>query len=217
MLRTCCLTVLAGRLPAVLLSVAVGAGLGSAATPASAVRLPLRVEHVEASMHDAGPRATLMKYFRCSGGQATGYAGVAQGSPRWVALAAQLLPEADACHAEGLQDALGLAMQRTPQQVLPLVGRSAGLLAERICLPFISDEIAMSRQWAAVRRSRLAIESVHDDTLAAQRQACLSFIDTVEAGMASSRSVKPPAARPSRARAAQPAASGIASPASAAN
>ena len=187
--------------------VACASGVLMAALCAGSVRADAMrpsLEAVEGSLRDAGPRATLARHFNCARHQGTGYEAVAQGSPQWVALAEQLMRHADACYAEGLQDALGQAMQRAPRQVLPLVGRSATLSAELICLPFISDEIALAAQTAAVARSRRAIEGVRDDALRTQQQACLQFIGTVEAGIASRQPT--PATAP--ARPAAPASSG---------
>ena len=140
---------------------------------------------VEAALRDAGPRATLARYFDCAQPKGNGYEAVAQGSRQWLALAEKLMRHADACYTQGLQHALGQAMQRVPREVLPLVGRSTTLTAELICLPIISDEIAPAAQTAAVARSRRAIEAVRDETLRPQRQACLQFIGVVEAGIAS--------------------------------
>ena len=117
-----------------------------------------------------------------------------------MALAERLLRDADACYAEGLQGALGQAMQRAPDRVLPLVGKSATLAAESICLPFISDEIPFAAQTAAVTRSRRAIEAVHDPALRPQQQACLQFIGSVEAAIAA----RQPAAGPASAAALSP-------------
>ena len=158
---------------------------------------------VEGSLRDAGPRATLALHFNCARHQGSGYEAIAQGSAQWVALAERLMRHADACYAEGLQGALGLAMQRAPRQVLPLVGRSATLSAELICLPFVSDEIAPAAQAAAVARSRRAIAAVRDEALRPQQQACLAFIGTVESGIASRQPV--PAAAASSAPATAPA------------
>lgn len=193
----------ASRASGVLAAAALLATLTAGAAHADA--MVLSVESVESSLREAGPRATLARHFSCANHQGTGYRAIARGSPQWVALAAKLMTHADACYAEGLQDALGQAMRRAPRAVLPLVGRSATLSAELICLPFISDEIAVSTQSIAVARSRRAIEAVSDEALRQQREACLQFIGRVEAGIASRQPAMPPVTASAPTRADEPA------------
>ncbi|CAD5372060.1 conserved exported hypothetical protein [Rubrivivax sp. A210] len=158
-------------------------------------------EAVEATLASAGPRAALQRHFDCTLRRPAGYRGVASGDPAWVALAERLLPHADACYSTGLQDALGRAMQRAPRAVLPLVGKTPTLAAEAICLPFISDEIPLARQKAALARSRQAIAGVRDEALQPQRQACLGFIGSVEEAVAARQPAATPAATPAKAAA----------------
>ena len=106
-----------------------------------------------------------------------------------------MLQYADACYTEGILGALGQAMQKAPRQVLPLVGKTRTLAAESICLPFISDEIPVKAQAAAVARSRGAIQGVRDESLQVQRAACLQFIGSVEAGIAARQAASASAPR----------------------
>lgn len=174
---------LSRRLPAALLALAL-TGLGLAPYPAGAASHGPGIDVVRSALRTLGPRATLARYFPCDRHQGTGYAAVATGSAAWLALAERLIADADACHAEGLRDALGRAMQRAPRQVLRLVGKTERLSAEAICLPSISDEPPPAAQRAALARSRRAIEAVRQAELQPQRQACLRFIADVGTAMA---------------------------------
>jgi hypothetical protein len=127
----------------------------------------------------------LSRYFDCSTYEGTAYEAIAGGAAPWVAVAEQALARADACQAEGIVDALGRAMQRAPENVLPLVGRSGELSAERICLPSISDEMPLKAQREQVRKSRVAIQAVSGSSR--QKAACLRFIAPIEARLGMQR------------------------------
>lgn len=177
---------------ALLLALQVGLAQADALRPS--------IEAVEASLRSAGPRATLATHFNCAQHQGSAYEAIASGSPQWIALAERMLAHSDACYTEGILGALGQAMQKAPRQVLPLVGKTRVLAAEAICLPFISDEIPVKAQVAAVARSRGAIQGVRDEPLKVQREACLRFIGTVEAGIVANQAANQaaPASAPPR-------------------
>lgn len=180
----------------------------------------LTVEGVEAQMEANSPAWVLEKHFACQP-PGPGYAKVASGDAKWVALGAHLLSFSDACYSENLQSALGQAMRREPRRVLPLVGSTPQLAAEHICLPSISEEQSVALQLREVRRSRQAIEPVQEPEFAAARGACLGFIGEVEKRLWDQlRQWQPaPSAAPaaSGAEVPAPAASGAEPPASAAS
>jgi hypothetical protein len=119
-------------------------------------------------------------YFPCQRTKGTAYEHIAQGSSEWIAVAEQALAYSDGCVTEGIVAALGKAMRKAPERVLPLVDRTTSLGREHICVPFISDELSLREQLRQLQRSRRAIEAVHDPALAPARTKCLEFIETVE-------------------------------------
>ncbi|WP_157991459.1 hypothetical protein [Caldimonas tepidiphila] len=143
---------------------------------------PPRAADVEAELRVLTVRQVLERHFGCGPVPGAGYRQVAAGGAAWVALAARLLASSDACHREGLQSALGEAMRRAPQRVLPLLGRAPELAVERICLSFIPQELPAAQRLRQLALSRRALERVDDPALAGARGACLDFIGQVEAG-----------------------------------
>lgn len=168
------------------------AGLILLACSISAQARPrLDIAAVEAELASGTPQAVLEKYFDCAKYEGTAYENIATGRIDWVRLAERMLAHSDACYTEGIQSALGSAMQRKPRNVLPLVGKTDALSAEHICLPFISSEQPVASQLAQVRRSRRAIQEVR--TPVAQKSACLQFIRPVESRLKDeARSAAPP-------------------------
>ncbi len=77
-------------------------------------------------------------------------------------------------------DALGRAMIISPETVLPYINQSYRLKADNICLPFISVEIKKEDQLNIVRKGRRSVGSIRDHKLAAQKKACLDYINKVE-------------------------------------
>lgn len=135
---------------------------------------------VEASLKDAGGQATLEKFFSCEHDEGTAYPKIATGNTTWVALGVKILGYSDACYAEGIVAALGQAMQNRPHVVLPYVNSSLRLTADRICLPFISDELPVKDQLSKVRVVKKSILRVSTPRLAAQKKACLDLINGFE-------------------------------------
>jgi hypothetical protein len=140
--------------------------------------MTLDIRDVDMALRNGSPRVTLEKYFDCSKYEGTAYEAIASGAAQWVSLAERIFPHSDACYTEGIEDALGRAMQRKPENVLPLVGKTEALSPEYICLPFISAELPIQARLAQVQRSRRAIMRVKKDS--EQKKACLQFIRSVE-------------------------------------
>lgn len=160
------------------------AGLLSACCcPSQAKETGTSIEIVEASIRAGDPKATLEKYFSCEKHEGSAYVGIETGSPQWISIAERMLHYSDACYTEGIQAALGRAMQRSPQNVLPLVNKSPTLAANYICLPFISSELPIKSQQAEVIKSKKAIEKIQDDKVRTQKEACLLFIKSVETNL----------------------------------
>ena len=160
------------------------AGLLSACCcPSQAKETGTSIEIVEASLRAGNPKATLEKYFSCEKHEGSAYVGIETGSPQWISIAERMLHYSDACYTEGIQAALGRAMQRSPQNVLPLVNKSPTLAANYICLPFISSELPIKSQQAEVIKSKKSIEKIQNDKVRAQKEACLLFIKSVETNL----------------------------------
>lgn len=143
------------------------------------------VHTIERSINKIGGKATLQKYF-CGTDDTSEHDDidqlnqVATGAKQWVDLAVKMLKYSDAGCSEGLQSYLGAAMQKQPRNVLPYVGKSSLLAPDRICLPFISDEISDAEALREVRRSKAALQAVKDKTLNKQCQACLARVNGLE-------------------------------------
>jgi hypothetical protein len=105
---------------------------------------------------------------------------VAQGSPSAVSAAVEAMRTSDAGDAESLTDALGRAMQVAPARVLPLVDSGSEFSADRICVPFLSDDQPVPAVLRSLERSRQSIASVSEVGLARQRAACLRVIARYE-------------------------------------
>ena len=145
----------------------------------------LQADQVESAIASGDIRGALKKYFDCAKYEGTAYEAIATGSQAWVSIAARVLPMSDACYAEGIVNALGQAMQRKPQNVLPLVGKTDVLSPERICLPSISDELPLNVQREELLRSKSAISGV--EGYLSQKNACLRFIASIEQQLAARR------------------------------
>lgn len=144
--------------------------------------IAVSVVEVEASLKAGNPQATLERYFDCQSDQAA-YRGIASGSAPWIDLAERVLAFSDACYTEGIQAALGQAMQNAPQRVLPLVDKTATLATSYICLPFISSELPLKSQLTEIKRSQRAIQKVRDGSMQKQKASCLNFIASVKANL----------------------------------
>jgi hypothetical protein len=101
---------------------------------------------------------------------------IAKGSPEAIAEAVAALPDADGHAGESLLDALARAMQVAPERVLALVGTSALLAPQNICVPILSAGDPPQVARAELERSRVAIEAVKDPRLAKAREACLAEV-----------------------------------------
>lgn len=121
-----------------------------------------------------GPRYVIDHHFDCETG--SGYRVVGSGSRKAVQLGVQMLAHSDACVSEKLQSALGEAMTRQPENVLPYVGTAPYLTPRNICLPFVSSDEPASMLQEAQERARRALERVHDTHLARQKSLCLAEI-----------------------------------------
>jgi hypothetical protein len=161
---------------AVLISAAVCALLS--ASPALHAEADL--DEILAALQAQGAQATLTRHFDCRAGDGSAYREIANGDARWVELAGRLMPAARGCYALGLQDALGQAMREAPRVVLPLVGKSAALAPERICLPTLAASWPLPKKLNELRASKTAISAVDNPLWRAARTACLKAIARVE-------------------------------------
>jgi hypothetical protein len=130
---------------------------------------------VEAALKAPDPRIALAKYWDCSQPEKTVCSAIETGDAEWLTLAEKMLDYSDAGSTEDLLGSLGRAMQRKPERVLPLVGKTPLLDVAHVCVPFISDELPVRVQRGQLQRSRRAIARVKG--LNTQKQACLQFID----------------------------------------
>lgn len=141
------------------------------------------VLEIEAALNNSNPQQALDRYLDCENTECEIFEKISSGSKDWINVAVKILAYADAGSTEGILSSLGKAMQKVPQNVLPLVNKKEAplLSADWICLPFISGEIPVEEQLAEVVNSRKAIETVHNDQLREQKEACLADIRSLEA------------------------------------
>jgi hypothetical protein len=161
---------------AVLISAATCALLGASPT----LQAETDLDEILAALQAQGAQATLTRHFDCRAGDGSAYREIASGDARWVELAGRLMPAARGCYALGLQDALGQAMREAPRVVLPLVGKSAALAPQRICLPTLDASWPLAKKLNELRASRTAISAVDGPRWRAARTACLNDIARVE-------------------------------------
>ncbi|WP_167071014.1 hypothetical protein [Sphingomonas vulcanisoli] len=128
-----------------------------------------------------GAPAVLEDDFNLDGGP--GYAVVETGSADGVAVAVKLLTTvADAAYSEGLQSSLGVALQRHPENVLPLVDSASVLAADHICLPWMIES-PHQKVRDELTKTRAALDTASAKAYPAQRAACLMQIKRAEMGV----------------------------------
>lgn len=136
----------------------------------------LPVEKVEESFRASGARKTLETYFDCGpSGQST-YSQVAKGEKRWIEVAAKLMPEAEGCQSTFLRDALARALSANPEAVLPLVGSTPGFSADRICIPFLSEDYPVKQHRTYLARLEARLKLIDGEKLQAAKEACLAEV-----------------------------------------
>jgi hypothetical protein len=139
-----------------------------------AAHAALTVRQIQAELTKMGPRRIIDHYFDCENG--TGYRLVASGDRDAVQLGVRLLSHADACVSERLESALGEAMTKQPEHVLPYVGTESRLSPQNICLPFVSSDEPSGTLWKIKAQARHALERVHNEDLARQKALCWAEI-----------------------------------------
>ena len=107
---------------------------------------------------------------------ATELARAAAGDSAAIAAAREALRTSDAGNTDMLQDALGRAMQVSPERILPLVDTAPELRAQNICLPFLSEDDPKAEIRATILRTRDRLDAVRDPQLAAAKAACMSQV-----------------------------------------
>ncbi|HXC55184.1 MAG TPA: hypothetical protein VNU97_07820 [Rhizomicrobium sp.] len=127
---------------------------------------------IEASLRQAGPAATLKRYFDCDNG--IGWKLVETGDPRAVKIALAVLPVVDACYGEVMAIELGWAMSNNPALMLGYARQYPDAFADW-CYPGLIEPT--DAEWnAALAKAERAISGVHDPKLAAARATCLRAI-----------------------------------------
>lgn len=134
------------------------------------------LESVSALVNTKGSRAAIQQYFDCAPSGDPAFRLVASGSKKWLQLAVDLLPEADGCHSQLLNDAIARAMTEAPRNVLPLVNSLPYLAASRICLPFMSADEPRSRHRSYLNRLEKVLVEIQEPSYKAHKQACLREI-----------------------------------------
>jgi hypothetical protein len=152
-----------------------------ALTPAQTTLL----DRMQRSLQTQGAKQTIQLYFACDGTQ-NGYELIASGEPAGIKLAIELLPSADGCFAESLNDAVARALQRQPESVLPFF-KEALQPSTRTCIPMMIEVPPVVAE-ATLKKTEDALRSVKRPELQAPRDACLQEVSAYrEAGVAAQR------------------------------
>ena len=134
---------------------------------------------VLSEIHALGAHAVVIKVFDDQEFGESVLKGVSSGSIKWVRVAAKLLPEADASVSLGLASSLAMALAQVPENVLPLVNSSPEFEARRICLPFMSGEVADEIHLANLQKLELALAGVSTLSLQKAKNACIRELETM--------------------------------------
>ena len=134
------------------------------------------IAQVERSLKNQGPSAVLHRYFDCGATGVPAYRQIASGNAQWLNLAARLVAEADGCFSLLLSSAIAEALPSNPSAVLSLVKSSEHLTPDRMCLPFMSEDIAIEVHLATLQRAEKALHSVKSKQLSSSKQACLEEV-----------------------------------------
>ena len=140
------------------------------------------IDEIQKYIDEYGGKAALDRYFNCaeSSPNGLGYNAIIHGGKRGVDLDFEIEKYSDGCVAENLTWALGSEMQVSPSAVLPLVETSIGTYT---CLPFLSADAPKSVNLAIKRRSKKALESVHDPALRSAKNKCLAVVNQAIEGI----------------------------------
>ena len=123
-----------------------------------------------------GEGAALAKFFACDSSGDKAYAQVSSGSRQWLSVAVRILPYADACYTQSLDDAIARAVVPTTSRVLALVDSSPQLKAAKICVPFLSAEDPAAGHLAYLARAERSLRRVRARELQSAKRACLGEI-----------------------------------------
>ena len=135
-------------------------------------------KNVMTLLRNGQSKLALDKYFNCAGHNNAGYKYVSSGSKIWISVAEEALKHSDACYTDGILSSLGQAMQVSPVNVLPLVGKSDILSPDDICISSISSgSPTKKQQLLTLSRFSKAIMRVKDKHLLKQKNKCLSIIE----------------------------------------
>jgi hypothetical protein len=141
----------------------------------------LSVESVEASLKSNGGRATIHRYFGCDNSGLAAYAQVETGSERWLNIAVALLDDSDGCVTVSLTSSIARAIPSGPSRVLNLLNAKPMLTADRICVPFLSEDEDPRKHLRYLRTVEITLESFSEPELRRQRDICLAVVKNAAA------------------------------------
>jgi hypothetical protein len=146
----------------------------------------LSIEEVEASLQSRGGRATINQYFQCDESGYAAYERVESGSARWLDVAVRLLDDSDACVTLSLTSAIATALPKAPSRVLKLLDTKPALRADRLCVPFLSEDDDPRKQLRYLRTAEATLIAFDGTALKAQRDTCLREVKEATAAIARS-------------------------------
>jgi len=144
------------------------------AAAAPAQRIP-SIDEIQKYIDEYGGKAAVDRYFNCAetSPDGLGYQTIIHGGKRGVDLDFELQKSSDGCVAENLTWVLGSEMQVSPSAVLPLVAA----MGAGVCTPVAFEETPKATVLADLRRTKAALETVHDPALQDAKKKCLAEIN----------------------------------------
>jgi hypothetical protein len=153
---------------------------------------PLTAAIVSEQIHTLGARHALWAIFNDAPKWSQFLGGVATGSKEWLAIAVQLHSVSDAGSSEGLELAVGEALDHHPENVLSLVVPT--LDVSGVCSgPDVDDQRFDSYKlsMAEIAHRQRMVRAMRDPKFAKLRDACVSTLENSKKGIASFYQHKP--------------------------
>lgn len=146
----------------------------------------LNVEEVEASVQTRGGRATINKYFLCDESGLAAYERIESGEARWLNIAVRLLDDSDGCATTLLTSSIASALPKAPSRVLKLLDTKPILRADRLCVPFLSEDDDPRKHLRYLQTVETTLTAFEGVALRAQRDTCLRQVKDAKAAVSRS-------------------------------
>lgn len=138
------------------------------------------IQRFEHAMRGGDANAEVSRLIRCDDEAERGSSvcdRIAGGEKPWLQLGVRLLAYTDASAHGAICHSMALAMRRAPDDVLAMLHKTPEATEKCLCVPFVSNEVALSEQLSQYRLAHDAVAAARSPTNAAARNACLAFIE----------------------------------------